>query len=91
MKYILQKTDFMISVFNNQAFSDISLRIYLKLKTNAPTNVKLDSHHYYLVKFSDNFKICTSGAGVVVTRPLPRDGGMAEDHGVPKTGQLPRA
>ena len=28
---------------------------------------------------------------VVVTRPLPRDGGMAEDHGAPEAGQLPRA
>ena len=28
---------------------------------------------------------------VVVTRPLPRDRGMAEDHGAPEAGQLPRA
>ena len=28
---------------------------------------------------------------VVVTRPLSRDGGMAEDHGVPEAGLLPRA
>ena len=28
---------------------------------------------------------------VVVARPLPRDGGMAEDHGAPEDGQLPRA
>ena len=28
---------------------------------------------------------------VVVTRPLPRDGGMAEDHGAPEAGQLPKA
>ena len=27
---------------------------------------------------------------VVVTRPLPRDGGMAEDHGAPEAGQLRR-
>ena len=27
---------------------------------------------------------------VVVTRPLPRDGGMAGDHGAPKAGQLSR-
>ena len=27
---------------------------------------------------------------VVVTRPLPRDGGMAEDHAAPETGQLIR-
>ena len=27
---------------------------------------------------------------VVVTRPLPRDGGMAEDHGTPEAGQLPK-
>ena len=27
---------------------------------------------------------------VVVYRPLPRDGGTAEDHGAPEAGQLPR-
>ena len=27
---------------------------------------------------------------VVVTQPLPRDGGMAEDYGAPEDGQLPR-
>ena len=28
-------------------------------------------------------------ATVAVTRPLPRDGGMAQDHGAPETGKLP--
>ena len=28
---------------------------------------------------------------VVVTRQLPRDGGMAEDHGAPEAGQFSRA
>ena len=28
---------------------------------------------------------------VFVTRPLPRDGGMAEYHGAPETGKLSRA
>ena len=27
---------------------------------------------------------------LLVTRPLPMDGGMAEDHGAPEAGQLPR-
>ena len=27
----------------------------------------------------------------VVTQPLPRDEGTAEDHGVPEAGQLPRS
>ena len=27
---------------------------------------------------------------LLITRPLPRDGGMAEDHGAPEAGQLPR-
>ena len=27
---------------------------------------------------------------VVVTRSLPRDGGMSEDHGAPETGQVSR-
>ena len=25
---------------------------------------------------------------LLITRPLPRDGGMAEDHGAPEAGQL---
>ena len=28
---------------------------------------------------------------VVVTRPLPRDGDVTEDHGAPEAGKLPRA
>ena len=27
---------------------------------------------------------------LLITRPLPRDGSMAEDHGAPETGQVPR-
>ena len=27
---------------------------------------------------------------LLFTRPLPRDGGMAENHGAPEAGQLPR-
>ena len=27
---------------------------------------------------------------LLFTRPLPRDGGMAEDHGAPEAGQFPR-
>ena len=27
---------------------------------------------------------------LLFTRPLPRDGGMAENHGVPEAGQLPK-
>ena len=27
---------------------------------------------------------------LLITLPLPRDGGMAEDHGIPVAGQLPR-
>ena len=27
---------------------------------------------------------------LLITRPLPRDGGMAEDNGAPEAGQLPR-
>ena len=27
---------------------------------------------------------------LLIARPLPRDGGMAEDHGAPEAGQLPR-
>ena len=41
--------------------------------------------------FCDPFLSFLTKVVVVVTRPLPRDGGMAEDHGAPETGQLNRA
>ena len=34
---------------------------------------------------------CLKYCVVVATRPLPSNGGMAEDHEAPETGQLPRA
>ena len=33
----------------------------------------------------------THACVVVAIRPLPRDGGMAEDHGAPEAGQISRA
>ena len=38
-------------------------------------------------KRTNNKKMCE--VVVVVTRPLPRDGGMAEDHVAPEAGKLP--
>ena len=35
--------------------------------------------------------VCRTLGLVVVTRLLPRDGGMAEDHGAPEAGQFSRA
>ena len=40
------------------------------------------------VKFGQEF-ICFSLL-LLITRPLPRDEGMAEHHGAPEAGQLPR-
>ena len=37
------------------------------------------------------FKSIVFSESFVVTRPLPRDWGMAEDHGAPEAGQLSRA
>ena len=36
------------------------------------------------------FAACCRDVVVVVTRPLPRDGGMAKNHKTPEAGQLPR-
>ena len=36
------------------------------------------------VSVTNNFML------LLFTRPLPRDGGMAEDHGAPEAEQLPR-
>ena len=33
---------------------------------------------------------CAVVVVAVVTRSLPRDGAMAEDHGAPETGRLPK-
>ena len=42
--------------------------------------------------FLCNVCVCNfSFAVVVVTQPLPRDGGMAEDHGALEAGKLSRA
>ena len=43
---------------------------------------------------SQPYSIFKNGAACIMlllfTRPLPRDGGMVEDHGAPEDGQLPR-
>ena len=49
--------------------------------------VKTDRH-------TDRFAVRLVGSAdvvVVVVRPLPRDGNMAEDHGAPEAGKLSRA
>ena len=42
---------------------------------------------------ASNFTVCCAPfvvvVVVVVTPPLPRDGGIAEDHGAPESGKLP--
>ena len=49
-----------------------------------------------MIKFRACMRVvCTSACFLLLllllfTRPLPRDGGMAEDHGAPEAGQLPR-
>ena len=44
------------------------------------------------VLLKEGFVKCKLRANVMllVTRPLPRDGGVAEDHGAPEAGQLSR-
>ena len=42
-------------------------------------------------KVPNVFYFIVSSQRVVVTRPLPRDEGMAENHGVPEAGQFPKA
>ena len=45
-----------------------------------------------VAKVFTNFSpILKNNVVVVVTQPLPKDGGMAENHGAPEPGQLPRA
>ena len=45
-----------------------------------------------LIEMQCNSSTCSSEDVMLLlfTRPLPRDGGMAEDHGAPEAEQLPR-
>ena len=46
--------------------------------------------HPCCIEFSDEISEACLLLLLLFTRPLPRDGGMAEDHGAPEAGQLPR-
>ena len=50
------------------------------------------SHHGFIPSNGNvNASMLTFTLVVVVTRSLPKDGGMAEDHGASEAGQLARA
>ena len=59
---------------------------------------QIGAHTTPLCHFSSDFFMLSSHEQsllvllllLLFTRPLPRDGGMAEDHGAPEAGQLPR-
>ena len=56
---------------------------------------RADSNHYVIAPNSGSASIFARKAEghvelLLITRPLPRDGGMAEDHGAPETAKLPR-
>ena len=49
-------------------------------------NIQIRFYKHPRLGINVDFKVLL----LLFTRPLPRDGGMAEDHGAPKAGQLPR-
>ena len=52
-----------------------------------------EHHGVTLYAFSKHLAIFSKHVFLLLllfNRPLPRDGGMAEDHGAPEAGQLPR-
>ena len=58
------------------------------------TKTRLFSHvgmQFYYSDKSEASETCKAVVVVVVTQPLSRDGGMAEEHGAPEAGQLPKA
>ena len=56
------------------------------------TKSKSQSKQTFLQLDQVNFKeqVVPSFLLLLITRPLPRDGGMVEDHGAPEARQLPR-
>ena len=60
--------------------------------TSAPgTKVRFDDTSYAsIVSNAPAFKVERYSLLLLVTRPLPRDGGMTENHGAPEAGQLSR-
>ena len=53
------------------------------------TNLTIDPTSYALLQKGQPTSAAVERL-LLVTRPLPRDGGMAEDHGAPEARQLPR-
>ena len=64
-----------------------------------PITLSLSSQALYATFFPQNTIIrpchenlfVSMASVVVVTRPLPRNGGMVEDHGAPEAGYNPKA
>ena len=59
----------------------------LKLKPRFSMKIWQNKHLAFGARKSDQVLLLLL---LLITRPLPRDGGMAEDHGAPEARQLPR-
>ena len=76
-----------------QTLYEIGFHVRVVISDNHSSNVTAFNNLYSKYGYASHENLithcCTSD--VVVTRPLQRDGGMAEHHGASEAGQLPRA
>ena len=68
-----------------------SLRIHLKQLCVTPWVEKQEAVRVFKHLLPAVFALLDDMLLLLITRTLPRDGGMAKDHGAPVAGQLPRA
>ena len=68
-----------------------NLLFNLNEKSTLRQNFRLITIHITLGKGQMGRLLIVFSFDVIVTRPLPRNGGMAKDHGALEAGQLPRA
>ena len=72
-----------------KGLSEIMVRAVMRLYDGAKARVRVGSA--YLEEFKVNVGVHQGSVLLLLfTRPLSRDGGMAEDHGAPEAGQLLR-
>ena len=83
---IFLKSGLYFLIFNILHIERTKKRPSLNAAPSALRSVILISVPFIMRLFNFQFMLLL----LLITRPLPKDGGMAEDHGAPEAGQLPR-
>ena len=68
----------------------VNLCCFQFVHTRSPQVVDFWPYKFYSAMIMNQGEVKFGWWWLVVTRPLPRDGGMAEYHGAPEAGQLLR-